>query len=319
VVYVSNLVTFTMSLKQSLGKLLDKGKAELKGSSDSHNGVNGQGAAPPVPTSSKPKGSTSSHAYWQASFDPSVPVSHNFKHECGQHGWGNNEAQNYTSSTHNSYHTKDHKLVLRAVAQSSTATHEERFTSARLVSQQKLGRQRGCLIATLTPACASGIWPAFWLLPSQPFTWPTDGEFDIMETWNGDGVNHSCLHWGHFNGEDWNKHRVLESNMPDIGRAQGHTYGFAWNQPEDGKGGKAVWYIDGKAIMKAEIPPGTRKMEDWNVIINVAMGGNVCQGRMPADGEYHLVVHDLKMTAEPAGGWHTFEKDFSAAPEGHPM
>ncbi|KAI9699856.1 MAG: hypothetical protein M1820_007031 [Bogoriella megaspora] len=308
-----------MSLKNSIGNLIDRGKAEIKSLTESHPAPSVpqfSKPAPPIPTSSKP---SSTSAYWHPTFHPTIPVSQHFQHEQGAHGWGNNEAENYTDSSNNSFHTADHKLVLRAIANSSAPDHLARYTSARLISHQKLGRQRGCLVATITAPCASGVWPAFWLLPSQPFTWPTDGEVDIMETWNGDCVNHSCLHWGFYDGKDWNKHRVKETHIPSIGQQQGHNYGFAWEQPQDGKGGKCVWYIDGQAVMKAGIPEGTRRMEDWKVIINVAMGGNVCQGKLPADGEYHLVIHDLKYCEEPAGGWSTFERDWNDTPEGHPM
>lgn len=172
-----------------------------------------------------------------------------------------------------------------------------------------------------TPPCAPGIWPAIWLLPSEPFQWPNEAEIDILETWNADGVNHTCLHWGQFNGEDWNKHRVIETHVDNMANRP-IRYEFAWEQAEsvgrnDG-GGRAVWYIDGRAVMKAEIPHGARRISDWQVIINVAMGGNVCQGKTPADGRYDLVVHELKMMEQPSGGWGQFEADWQHAPEGHP-
>lgn len=79
-----------------------------------------------------------------------------------------------------------------------------------------------------------------------------------------------------------------------------------------------VWSIDGKAVMKAEIPEGARRIDDWQIIINVAMGGNVCAGQKPADGHYDFVIHELKMSDEPTGGWARFEQDWHDAPEGHP-
>jgi len=125
---------------------------------------------------------------------------------------------------------------------------------------------------------------------------------------------------GHFNGADWDKHRVIETAVPDMA-ARPVRYEFVWEQQEaagrnDG-GGRAVWYIDGRAVMKAEIPRGARRISDWQVIINVAMGGNVCQGKTPADGTYDLVVHELKMMDQPSGGWGQFEADWQHAPEGH--
>jgi len=237
-------------------------------------------------------------------------VSQNFKHQLGAHGWGNNELQNYTSDPTNSFHAANNTLVVRAIA--SAGTH----TSARLTSHRALGRARGSLLVVARPPAAPGIWPAFWLLPAEPFSWPADGEVDILENWNADEMNHSCLHWGHFNGEDHDKHRVVDTHMPGFADRE-HTYEFVWEQPEGGQGGRMLWIIDGRAVMKAGIPLGVRSMADWQVIINVAMGGNVCQGKTPGDGYYDLVIRELKLCEEPTGGWTRFERDWAAAPEGH--
>ncbi|KAK3080475.1 hypothetical protein LTS18_001014, partial [Coniosporium uncinatum] len=174
-------------------------------------------SSPPVPTQSKPQHcqrravdnlDSEAHRpippYWRPDFAPSQPASTNFKHEVGGGGWGNNELQIYTDSPLNSFHTHQSQLLLRAVIDRSSPNP---YTSARLTSHQRLSRPRGCLSARLTAPIAEGIWPAFWLLPYDPFKWPEDGEIDVMESWNGDRINHSCLHWGHFNGEDWDKHR----------------------------------------------------------------------------------------------------------------
>ncbi|KAH6712072.1 glycoside hydrolase family 16 protein [Leptodontidium sp. MPI-SDFR-AT-0119] len=331
-----------MSFQKHLDGLLNKGKAKFKEFTDQNHAPNQQQnqypnqyqqpnpypnqyqqppqnyGPPPVPYGSRPGGPSQQpvRPYWQAAFNPSTPVSHIFEQETGAHGWGNNESQNYTSDPRNSFFTPDGKLVLRGIVQ--TSAPDNKYTSARLVSHQKLDRQRGCLTAVLSAPCAAGIWPAFWLLPSKPFTWPTDGEVDIFESWNGDSVNHSCLHWGHFNGEDWNKHRVVDTPIPSMAH-QPQVMAFAWDQPENGQGGRAVWYINGGVVMKADIPPGTRRISDWNIILNVAMGGNVCGGRLPGDGTYDFVVHELKLLDEPIGGWNQFGMDWQNGREGKTM
>ncbi|KAF2020205.1 glycoside hydrolase family 16 protein [Aaosphaeria arxii CBS 175.79] len=273
--------------------------------------------APPIPnnrpSSQAPPPQTQLQPYWQPSFDASTPVSHHFRHELGDHGWGNNEKQNYVDSPANSFH-HDNRLIVRALVQNGS------YTSARLTSHQTLSRSKGYLTVTVVSPVAEGIWPAFWMLPKDPFQWPNDGEVDIFESWNGDSVNHSCLHWGHFNGEDWNKHRVLETKLPEMGR-QPHTMGFAWIEEEgipDWRG-RMIWYIDGRPVMKGNIPPGTRRMEEFRILINIAMGGNVCQGKLPADGYYDFVISDLKMCEEPVGGWGEFERVWIHTPEGKTM
>ncbi|KAF2133885.1 glycoside hydrolase family 16 protein [Dothidotthia symphoricarpi CBS 119687] len=287
--------------------------------------------APPIPQSSKPQSrpvpqnrpmssqppppqnlapSQGEKVYWKPSFAASTPVSQNFRHETGDHGWGNNEKQMYTDQATNSFH-HDNRLIVRALVQNGS------YTSARLTSFQTLSRPRGYLTATILPPVAEGIWPAYWMLPADPFVWPKDGEVDIFESWNGDCMNHSCLHWGHFNGEDHDKHRVAETHLPNMAR-EPHTFGFAWIE-EDGIPdwrGRMVWYIDGQPVMKANIPVGTRRMEDYRLLINIAMGGNVCQGKLPKDGYYDMIVSEVKMCEEPEGGWQQFEHAWSNAREG---
>jgi hypothetical protein len=268
-------------------------------------------AQPPPPQNLPPP--QGERVYWKPSFDRATPVSQNFRHETGDHGWGNNEKQMYTDNPANSFH-HDSRLIVRGLVQGGS------YTSARLTSHQTLSRPRGYVTATILAPVAEGIWPAYWLLPKDPFQWPNDGEVDIFESWNGDCVNHSCLHWGHYNGEDWNKHRVTETPLHDMSR-QPHTFGFAWTE-EDGIPdwrGRMIWYIDGRPVMKGNIPPGTRRMEDYRILINIAMGGNVCQGKLPKDGYYDMVVSDLKMCEEPQGGWQQFEQAWSSCPEGKTM
>ncbi|KAF2871696.1 concanavalin A-like lectin/glucanase domain-containing protein [Massariosphaeria phaeospora] len=278
--------------------------------------------APPVPQNRPisnpppPQNIPPPHAekvYWKPSFDASTPVSQNFRHEQGDHGWGNEEKQNYTDNPANSFH-HDNRLIVRALVQDGT------YTSARLTSHQTLSRPRGYLTATVLPPCAEGIWPAYWMLPKDPFQWPGDGEVDIFESWNGDCINHSCLHWGHYNGEDHNKHQVVTNHLHDM-MHQPHTFGFAWTEEEGIPGwrGRMLWYIDGRPVMKANIPAGTRRLEEFRILINVAMGGTVCAGMLPREGYYDLVVSDLKMCEEPTGGWGEFEKAWGSTPEGKPM
>lgn len=214
--------------------------------------------------------------------------------------------------------TPNNLLVIRALAQSWQQSPEQKYTSARLVSRQPLSRDRGCLTAIIQSPCASGIWPAFWLLPQEPSTWPVDGEIDIAETWNGDCENHSCLHWGHHHEGD--KHRVLGTKIPDM-RNRPVRYDLVWDQPGGQPGqGRLMWYIDGRPIMKEHIPAGTRPMRDMTVLLNVAMGGNVCAGQVPQDGHYDMCIYSLYAADAPEfGGWQGFEQAWHhpATPNGH--
>ncbi|KAH6647078.1 hypothetical protein BKA67DRAFT_650261 [Truncatella angustata] len=284
---------------------------------------------PPVPMHSHPSGNQQSgpQVYWHMSTN--APVGQDFEQKQGHgepYGWGNNELENYTASPENSFYTSDGKLILRAIARPGHRDLEARFTSARLVTRQTLSRPKGCLTAWLTMPAAEGIWPAFWMLPREPFHWPDEGEVDIAESWNGEVDNHSCLHWGFYNGEDAQKHLVRKTPIPDKAH-RAVRFDFVWNceavrNNEDGKsagGGRLMWLIDGRPVMKNLMPAGTRRIEDWCVLLNVAMGGTVCQGKIPREGIYDLVVHSLQMSDELDGGWARFEHEWHGCPDGAVM
>jgi hypothetical protein len=42
---------------------------------------------------------------------------------------------------------------------------------------------------------SKGVWPAHWMMPDNTACWPSNGEIDIMEMVNGDGVTHATYHW----------------------------------------------------------------------------------------------------------------------------
>ena len=136
-----------------------------------------------------------------------------------------------------------------------------------------------------------------------------------METWNADPTNHSCLHWGHYNAKDSQKHKVINTPISDFARPFGHDFGFAWDQ--QGEKGRLVWYINGRPVMRAAIAPKTRPLRTFQIIINVAMGGNVCDGVVPANGCYDMVVHEISFCEEPMGGWQEFDRIYAHVPEGH--
>lgn len=72
--------------------------------------------------------------------------------------------------------------------------------------------------------------------------------------------------------------------------------------------------------MKGNIPAGTRRMEDYRILLNIAMGGNVCQGKLPADGYYDMVVSEMMMCESPPCRWGDgFERDWAGAREGKTM
>lgn len=241
--------------------------------------------------------------YWEAKWD----LVNGWRHETGASGWGNAELQDYTADPRNS-HVDGTTLVMKAIVEPG------RITSARLTSHKTLERERGYLAARISAPSARGVWPAFWMLPQEPCSWPTDGEVDIMESWNGLPANHSCLHWGRYSGEDRDKHRVVDTPVSDISRPRGHAYGFAWDE----NARRMVWYVDDRPVMRCGIPRDMgRKLRDFQIKLNIATGGNVTQGTRPDDGEYEMRVHEMGLYEAPPGGWDHFEREYERVPEGH--
>ena len=45
--------------------------------------------------------------------------------------------------------------------------------------------------------CATGFWPAIWLMPDVKTPWPVGGEIDIMEHLNHDDIAYQTIHTAH--------------------------------------------------------------------------------------------------------------------------
>ncbi len=123
---------------------------------------------------------------WSDEFDGDTIDPANWTYDIGGWGWGNGEAQYYTSRSEN-VRVENGLLVIEA--------RQERFensyyTSARLLTQGLHAFQYGRIEARIKVPNGVGTWPAFWMLgdnfgrntedPNQS-NWPNVGEIDIME------------------------------------------------------------------------------------------------------------------------------------------
>jgi hypothetical protein len=111
--------------------------------------------------------------------------------------------------------------------------------------------------------------------------------------------NHACLHWGHYTPQDANKHRVAKNVIPDMD-VRPIKFDLYWDEPAR----KLVWLVDGRPVMREEIPKGLRPMADWNILLNVAMGGNV------------MVIHEMTMSTIEAKA---IDNYYSKARPGKPL
>ena len=107
-------------------------------------------------------------------------------------GWGNNEWQSYTDNPANLF-VEDGRLHIVARQQNN------QYTSARIPNLGNAEFTYGRMEARIKlPAAGQGLWPAFWMLPTNsPYGgWAAGGEIDIVEWINGMDVVHGTLHHG---------------------------------------------------------------------------------------------------------------------------
>src|SRR5262249_7653973 len=99
---------------------------------------------------------------WSDEFDgpaKSAPDRAKWTYDLGQTGWGNQELENYTSSTENAFLDGEGHLVIQAIAEPGG-----KYTSARLKTQGLAAFTYGRIEARIQVPFGQGIWPAFWML-----------------------------------------------------------------------------------------------------------------------------------------------------------
>jgi len=212
---------------------------------------------------------------WADEFDGPAgtpPDASRWQAETGGHGWGNEELQYYTGSVSNAALDGAGNLAITVRrAEPRDATAQRAYTSARLITKDKVALRHGLVQARIKIPCAHGIWPAFWLL-GQDFDeagWPACGEIDVMEHF-GTGTS---LIQGAVHGPGYCGGRGITGTRK-MGRSLGrdfHVYSVGWEP------GRIRWYVDGKlyhTVTPADL--GGRSWvfdHDFFLLLNVAVGG----------------------------------------------
>jgi beta-glucanase (GH16 family) len=201
--------------------------------------------------------------------DPAV-----WQPEVGGHGWGNEELQYYTDGTSNAAldGAGNLAIVIRRL-DPDLRGHVGgcEYTSARLITKDRVVFSYGLVQARIRLPSGRGIWPAFWMLGQDigQVGWPQCGEIDVMENFGRDPtVVHGTVHGPGYAGPDG----ITASFDAGIPLADDfHLYSVVWEPA------RIRWYLDDQ--LYSTITPDDLQGNPWVfdhdffLLLNVAVGG----------------------------------------------
>ncbi len=212
---------------------------------------------------------------WRDEFDGSQLDLTRWEPEIGRgpnnDGWGNLELQYYTSRPENIQVSQG---TLKIIARRETY-QSALYTSARLRTRNKGDWKYGRFEFRARLPQGKGIWPAFWMLPTDNVYggWAASGEIDIMELVGHESHRvHGTLHYG----GAWPNN---ESAGMSYALRQGkfaddfHVFALEW---EDGE---MRWYVDGVMYLRqtwwrtAGHPFPAPFDQRFHILVNLAVGG----------------------------------------------
>jgi beta-glucanase (GH16 family) len=165
---------------------------------------------------------------WSDEFNyTGLPDSTKWSYDIGGHGWGNNEAQYYTTKNKNNARVANGKLIIEARKEKKDSNA---YTSARLITRGKTSWQYGFIEVRAKLPKGRGTWPAIWLLAdTKPLQWPDDGEIDIMEHVGFDpGKIYATIHCKKYNHTIGTQQSGIK-NLRSYNSAF-HVYQLHWNK-----------------------------------------------------------------------------------------
>lgn len=206
---------------------------------------------------------------WADEFDGSTINSTNWTYDLGASGWGNNEWQNYTSSSNNSS-VSDGFLTITARQEPGGG-----YTSARMKSQGLQTFQYGRIDFRAKMPEGQGIWPALWMLGENinSVSWPACGEIDVMELiGHQPSTTHGTAHWG----SNFSVHQYQGSSSTLSGGEKFsdsfHLFSVLWQE------NNISWYLDDQLFYSINSSQMNGQPYPFNAqfffIMNIAVGGN---------------------------------------------
>lgn len=214
---------------------------------------------------------------WSDEFNGSAIDTSKWSFEVNALGGYNNELQYYTARPENA-RIEDGHLVIEARKENYTSSEGTRgYTSARMRTLNKGDWLYGRMEARIKLPGGQGIWPAFWMLPTDNKygAWAASGEIDIMEAINLNANNNNVYGSIHFGGVSPNNtHITVGYGLPDSAINNYHVYAVEWEPTQ------IRWYVDGALYSTqsswwsaggAYPAPFDQR---FHILLNLAVGGN---------------------------------------------
>ncbi len=188
-------------------------------------------------------------------------------------GWGNSELQFYKAENAT---VSNGTLKITAKRERNRGS---RYTSARLrTANMTNGGQwtNGRFEARIKIPDGQGMWPAFWMLPTDPDVgWPVSGEIDIMESTGAHPESvFGTLHFGEPYPNNQQTGQAIRK-MPDTWADDFHVYAVEWTPFE------MKWYVD-DILYSTKTPADMSDSAFWtfenyqyHFLLNVAVGGTL--------------------------------------------
>lgn len=195
-------------------------------------------------------------------------------------GWGNNELEYYTDNSTNAF-VSNGNLIIRAKRELPLYQGQYAYTSARMVTKGKGDWRYGRIDVRARLPIGQGLWPAIWMLPTDNVYggWPKSGEIDIMEAvGNKPAEVFGTIHFGH----DYWRFLTDEYTLPSGNFNQDfHVFTVLWNDS------CIEFLMDGipysGPYTRSSLLPTTWPFDqDFHVILNIAVGGNLPGNPSPA-------------------------------------
>src|SRR5215831_3637440 len=134
--------------------------------------------------------------------------------------------------------------------------NNHQYTSGMITTEHSFSQLYGYFEIRAKLPAGKGLWPAFWLLPTDR-SWPP--EIDVLEVL-GDNTRklYTSVHYGKEN----TSHGV-DTTVPDMS-ADFHTYAVLW-EPDS-----ITWYFDGRQVFRNPTPPDMNK--PMYILANLGVG-----------------------------------------------